>query len=103
MGLLLPGEEDRMVDVTKRVNPAERDRGNLRCAHLNGRVRGGGGPLPCSRQLRGRGGVAVDGYGVNSFPRTSSYSFGTNAHTSSAMNFTYRCCSCQTLTIKGSG
>jgi hypothetical protein len=62
--LFLAGEEDRVVEVAKRVDPTKRDRRNL------------------------YGMLAEDGYGENSFPSTSSYSLGTNAQTSWAMNFT---------------
>ena len=64
MRLFFASEEDRVVEVAKRLNPAERDRRNL------------------------YGMLAEDGYVENSFPSTSSYSLGTNAQTSWAMNFT---------------
>src|SRR5690348_3167813 len=72
-------EEDRVIEVAKSVNPAKRDRRDLHAP------------------------VLEDRYGESSFPSTSSYSLGTNAHTSCAMNFTYRRWLCQTSKISGSG
>ena len=64
LGLLLTRQEDRVIDVPKRLDPAKRDR----------------------RQTDDR--PVRDGYGESSLPSTSSYRRGANAHTSWAMNFT---------------
>jgi hypothetical protein len=62
--LVFAREEDRMVDVAERVDPA-----------IGGRRDGDDAFLG-------------DGYGASSLPSTSSYSLGTKVQTSWAMNFT---------------
>jgi hypothetical protein len=64
MCLVLAGEEDRVVGIPERVDATIRRRRNT------------------------DGLLADNGYGVSSFPSTSSYSRGTNAQTSCATNFT---------------
>src|SRR5205085_1046222 len=78
LGLSVACQEDRVIGIPKRLDPAIGD---------GGRSRGLGG----------------GGYGESPSPTTRSYSCGTKAQTSCAMNFTYLRWLCQTSMRSGSG